>query len=102
MQDAVVKLIPRKLMRVNVFKPEEMTVVKPEDVIGWITVQMGERSITQFATDLGVGRQTLYDVLSGARPPSKSLLKRLGLRVVYQIVAPEATPAKRKKSGKGE
>ena len=86
-------------MRVNVFK-EEMTVVKPEDVVAWIAVQMGERSITQFAADLGVGRQTLYDVLSGARPPSKSLLKRLGLKIVYQIVEPEEVPAKRKKQTK--
>lgn len=91
-------------MRIKVFKPEEpeeITIVKPEDVIAYIAgAIMGERTVTQFAKDLGVARQSLYDVLSGARPPSKSLLKRLGLRVVYEIVPPEE-PAKRKKQ-KGE
>lgn len=72
-------------------------IVQPENVILWITWRMGKKSVTDFAKELGIGRQSLYDVLSGSRQPSKSMLKKLGLRVVYQIVDPEETPAKRKK-----
>jgi DNA-binding XRE family transcriptional regulator len=39
----------------------------------------GERSLTQFAKDIGVTRQTLYNVMDGTSEPSARLLKALGL-----------------------
>lgn len=74
--------------------------VELEDVILWITAQIGNQTVTAFAQKIGFNRQSLYDVLDGKVRPSKALRSRLGLKVIYEIVAPEV-PAKRKKQ-KGE
>jgi DNA-binding XRE family transcriptional regulator len=44
----------------------------------------GERSLTQFAKDIGVTRQTLYNVMDGTSEPSDRLLKALGLTRSYR------------------
>lgn len=86
-----------------------MRVVKPEDIIAWLEVQIGDQQTrSDFAREIGVHVQTIYDVLEGKNLPSKSMLEKLGLRVVYQIFRPlkrprrkPTTPAKRKRK-KGE
>ena len=37
------------------------------------------RSLSQFARDIGVTRQALYNVMDGTSEPSEKLLKALGL-----------------------
>jgi DNA-binding XRE family transcriptional regulator len=44
----------------------------------------GQRSLTQFAKDIGVTRQTLYNVMDGTSEPSEKLLKALGLKRSYR------------------
>jgi plasmid maintenance system antidote protein VapI len=66
-----------------------INVIKPEDMVMYVTIKMGNRSVDQFAKDLGVPRQRIYEVLSGKKLPSKSLLKKLGLGVVYRILGDE-------------
>jgi predicted transcriptional regulator len=75
-----------------------MEVVEPQNVIAWIVSQMEEgQTFTDFAKQIGVDRQSLYDVLQGKKLPSKAMLSKLGLRVVYEIIKPEQKPAGRKK-----
>jgi DNA-binding XRE family transcriptional regulator len=50
----------------------------------------GERSLTQFAKDIGVTRQTLYNVMDGTSEPSDRLLKALGLTRSYRKEAETA------------
>lgn len=44
----------------------------------------GERSLTQFAKDIGVTRQTLWNAVNGHSEPSGKLLKALGLTKSYR------------------
>lgn len=44
----------------------------------------GERSLTQFARDIGVTRQTLYNFIKGVGEPSAKLLRGLGLTKSYR------------------
>lgn len=86
-----------------------MEVLEPEKLLAWIAWRIGNRSVTDFADEVGIDRQSLYDLLKGRkRKPSDSMLQKLGLRIVYEIVKPEApatvkanpieaTPTKRKK-----
>jgi predicted transcriptional regulator len=54
-----------------------------------IKMQMLGLDAKGYAERMGVPHQTIYAILSGARLPSKAMLKKLGLEVVYRI-----TPAK--------
>jgi DNA-binding phage protein len=44
----------------------------------------GKRSLTQFAKDIGVTRQTLYNAINGTGEPSAKVLKALGLARSYR------------------
>jgi len=44
-----------------------------------IDAKKGKRSLKQFAKDIGVSRQTLYNAIDGQHEPSYKLLKALGL-----------------------
>ena len=60
----------------------------------------GERSVTQFATDLGFSKQYVSNVLRGNKEPSDLLLRRAGIRKKVTInyeVFPGARPAKKEK-----
>jgi hypothetical protein len=48
-------------------------------------VRLGIESIDQFAAEIGISSNLLYKLLSGDRLPSKSLLQRFGMRVVYSF-----------------
>jgi predicted transcriptional regulator len=54
-----------------------------------VKMQMSGLDVRGYAEKLGVPHQTIYAILAGDRLPSKALLKKLGLEVVYRI-----TPAK--------
>jgi len=51
-----------------------------------VKMQMAGLDVKAYAEKLGVPHQTIYAILTGARLPSKSLLKKLGLEVVYRIM----------------
>ena len=60
----------------------------------------GERSVTQFAADLGFSKQYVSNVLCGNKEPSDLLLRRAGIRKKVTInyeVFPGAMPAKKGK-----
>jgi transcriptional regulator with XRE-family HTH domain len=63
-----------------------MNVVQPENMILFVQHKMGARSRKEFAEALGCSELEVSRVLRGERFPSKAMLKRLGLKVVYQIV----------------
>jgi predicted transcriptional regulator len=50
-----------------------------------VKMQMSGLDVKGYAEKLGVPHQTIYAILAGARLPSKALLKKLGLEVVYRI-----------------
>jgi DNA-binding phage protein len=50
----------------------------------------GKRTLTQFAHDIGVSRQSLYNAMNGATEPSTKLLKALGLTRDYRKEAETA------------
>lgn len=54
-----------------------------------VKMQMSGLDAKGYAEKMGVPHQTIYAILSGARLPSKAMLKKLGLETVYRI-----TPAK--------
>jgi predicted transcriptional regulator len=51
-----------------------------------VKIQMSGLDAKGYAEKMGVPHQTIYSIMSGARLPSKSLLKKLGLEIVYRIV----------------
>lgn len=51
-----------------------------------VKMQMAGLDVRGYAEKLGVPHQTIYAIMGGARLPSKSLLKKLGLEIVYRIV----------------
>jgi transcriptional regulator with XRE-family HTH domain len=58
----------------------------------------GERTVTQFAADLGFSKQYVSNVLCGNKEPSHLLLRRAGIRKRVTInyeVFPGAMPAKK-------
>ena len=84
--------------------PMPTTIVEPENLILYIIYKMGGKPVKEFAEELGFPQQRIYEVLKG-KAPSKNMLKKLGLRVVYQIVREDDVvkpekPAKRKKQAK--
>jgi transcriptional regulator with XRE-family HTH domain len=61
----------------------------------------GERSVTEFAADLGFSKQYISNVLCGNKQPSDLLLRRAGIRKKITInyeVFPGAKPVKKEKS----
>ena len=61
----------------------------------------GERSVTQFAADLGFSKQYVSNVLRGNKEPSDLLLRRAGIRkkvTVNYEVFPGAMPANKEKA----
>ena len=61
----------------------------------------GQRSVTQFARDLGFSKQYVSNVLCGNKEPSALLLRRAGIRKKVTInyeVFPGAMPGKREKN----
>lgn len=63
-----------------------MDVIRVEDLIMYVSLKMGKREVAQFAKDIGLPKQRIYEILSGTQTkPSKRTLEALGLRIVYQI-----------------
>jgi hypothetical protein len=52
-----------------------------------LKMQMSGLTALEYAEKMGVPRQTIYAILNGDRLPSKALLKKLGIEVVYRITA---------------
>jgi predicted DNA-binding transcriptional regulator AlpA len=52
-----------------------------------VKMQMSGLDVRGYAEKLGVPHQTIYAIMTGARLPSKSLLKKLGLETVYRITS---------------
>lgn len=52
-----------------------------------VKMQMSGLDARGYAEKMGVPHQTIYAILSGARLPSKAMLKKLGLETVYRITA---------------
>jgi predicted transcriptional regulator len=52
-----------------------------------VKMQMSGLDVQGYAEKLGVPHQTIYAIMTGARLPSKALLKKLGLETVYRITA---------------
>ena len=75
-----------QLLKPEIKKFETKKLVEPENLNLYIFWKKGSRTIKQFAEDLGVPPQRIYELLNGKRMPSKSLLEKLGLRIMYQIV----------------
>jgi hypothetical protein len=50
-----------------------------------VKMQMAGLDVKGYAEKLGVPHQTIYAIMTGARLPSKALLKKLGLEIVYRI-----------------
>jgi hypothetical protein len=71
-----------------------LNVVGPEAIPLFVAEKMAGRTAEQFAKDLGVPKQRIHELLTGKRQPSKSLQKKLGLRIVYEILPEKAHVAK--------
>ncbi len=74
-------------------------IVEPSQVSLWVRlkIQMSGDTPKSFAERLGVPHQTIYAILNGKQQPSKALLSKLGLEIVYRIkqaVVPERTRRK--------
>jgi hypothetical protein len=67
--------------------PGSDEVISPEDVRVFLTVkmQMEGMDAKKYADKLGEHDKTIWAVLAGTRPASKSLIKKLDLETVYQI-----------------
>lgn len=52
-----------------------------------VKMQMSGLDVRGYAEKLGVPHQTIYAIMTGARLPSKALLKKLGLETVYRITS---------------
>lgn len=61
--------------------------IDPEDVHIYVKMKLAEskKSVEEYAKLLGVPQQHLYAYLRGSRLPSKPVLAKLGLRIVYEI-----------------
>jgi DNA-binding transcriptional regulator YiaG len=60
------------------------------EVVKMLKKQQGERSLRQFASDLGISAPYLSDIYHGRRRPGKAVLSQLGL-VKKEPVRPEPT-----------
>jgi plasmid maintenance system antidote protein VapI len=67
-------------------------VITTDELKMFVTVkmQMSGLDVRGYAEKLGVPHQTIYAIMTGARLPSKALLKKLGLEVVYRITPQKA------------
>jgi hypothetical protein len=63
-------------------------VITSEEIKMFVTVkmQMAGLDVRGYAETLKVPHQTIYAILAGDRLPSKSLLEKLGLEIVYRIM----------------
>jgi hypothetical protein len=61
-------------------------VVDPADFPTFLKARMGGRTVAQFAKELGISENLLYVLLAGSRKPSAAVLKKLGLKIAYQLV----------------
>jgi hypothetical protein len=59
--------------------------INPEDFPAFLRSRMGSVSVKDFAAGWGMTPALVYALLSGKRDPSKDILKRLGLEVVYAV-----------------
>lgn len=74
-------------------------IVEPGQVSLWVRlkIQMSGDTPKSFAERLGVPHQTIYAILNGKQQPSKTLLAKLGLEIVYRIK--QTAPEKARKKG---
>lgn len=70
---------------------EKSQVIPPRGVVEYMKLMMAMENLDaqSYAAKLGFPHQTIYAVLSGVRPPSKSLIKKLGLEMVYRFSQPK-------------
>ena len=77
---------------------EATGIVEPSQVSLWVRlkIQMSGDTPKSFAERLGVPHQTIYAILNGKQQPSKTLLAKLGLEIVYRIKPAAPEKARRK------
>jgi predicted transcriptional regulator len=73
-------------------------IVEPSQVSLWVRlkIQMSGDTPKSFAEKLGVPHQTIYSILNGKQQPSKTLLAKLGLEIVYRIKQTPPEKARRR------
>jgi hypothetical protein len=64
-----------------------------KDVVEMLKKKQGERSLRQFATDMGISAAYLSDIYKGNRRPGKVVLQNLGLTARIETVEPVYIPA---------
>jgi transcriptional regulator with XRE-family HTH domain len=79
---------------------EAAGIVEPSQVSLWVRlkIQMSGDTPKSFAERLGVPHQTIYSILNGKQQPSKTLLAKLGLEIVYRIKQTAPEKGRRKES----
>ena len=58
-------------------------IIHPEDFPCWLAAKIGDRPVTEIASQLGVTVQHVYMMLRGERQPGSSILGELGLQIYY-------------------
>lgn len=68
--------------------PVKRRTYQVEDVIGMLKKKQGERSLRQFAIELGISAAYLSDIYRCNRRPGKAVLRQLGLTAHVPPVEP--------------
>ncbi len=76
-------------------KRSEM-VIDPKDFPVFLRARMMRLNVAEYAAELGVTPKLVYMLLAGTRKPSAAILKKVGLKVVYQTMAPASERVKNK------
>jgi hypothetical protein len=90
-------ILPRLWDMAKISRVRTSGVITAPELKMFVTVkmQMSGLDAKGYAEKMGVPHQTIYAILSGARLPSKAMLKKLGLEVVYRIVPESAKRSQR-------
>lgn len=65
-------------------------VIDPKDFPVYLKARMLRDTVAEFAAKLGVTPKLVYMLLTGKRKPSKTILKKVDLEVVFRMREPEA------------
>jgi hypothetical protein len=70
-------------------------IIDPEDFPVFLKGKLGSDTVATFAKKLGVSQKLVYYLISGQRPPSKAILKKLGLKIAFVVDRSTATREKK-------
>jgi hypothetical protein len=62
-------------------------IIDPRDFPVFLKARMMSDTVAEYAAKLGVSQNLVYMLLTGAKTPSKAILKKVGLEVVYRAVS---------------